>query len=255
MGRLITVDGAVYSAEEIIIHTPAEHSLNGKKYDMEVSIIHYGITVGDIAKQVSLNFLFEKSPGVTNPFLEDLNYFDLPGHMMEKKNIPDMVDINKINVSPEDVGDITSIKPFGFFTYQGSLSFPPCTENTIVYVASKPLKIGSTALQLFQEATRIPDMIDQRGNVIINDWKRETARKTQDVNGRPIFHYEGQDCSPPTTPKPEVGHYEKIRKAMTSYFYVNNSTPSGLPNAYVVSEGEAKGTGIRPKPKNTNNFA
>ena len=81
MGRLITVDGAVYSAEEIIIHTPAEHSLNGKKYDMEVSIIHYGITVGDIAKQASLNFLFEKSPGVTNPFLEDLNYNDLSGHI------------------------------------------------------------------------------------------------------------------------------------------------------------------------------
>ena len=160
-----------------------------------------------------------------------------------------MIYINKINVLPEDVGDITSMEPFSFFTYQGSLSFPPCTENTIVYVASEPLKIGSTALKLFEEATRIPDMMDQRGNIIVNDWRKETARKTQDINGRPIFHYthEGK-CFKPKS-KPKEGHYEKIRKAITSYFYVNNSKPSGLPNAYVVSEYEAKGKGIKPRPR------
>jgi len=96
-GRLITVDGAIYSAEEIVIHTPSEHTINGKTYDMEISILHSGITQGDIAKQATLNFLFEKAPGVENPFLEDLDYFDLPGPLMKEKNIKDMVYINKIN--------------------------------------------------------------------------------------------------------------------------------------------------------------
>ena len=115
------------------------------------------------------------------------------------------------------------------------------------------MKIGSTALQLFQQATRIPDMMDQRGNVIVNDWKRETARKTQKKNGRPVFHYSHKGkCFHPDIPKPDPGHYEKIRKAFTSYFYVNNAVPSGLPNAYVVSENEAKGKGNRPKPTSIN---
>ena len=249
-GRLITVDGAVYSAEEIDIHSPAEHEINGKKYDLEVSILHSGISKGDIANQATLNFLFEKAPGVENPFLEDLDYFDLPGSLHTSKNIKDMVYINKINVRPEDVGDITSLEPFSFFTYQGSLTFPPCTENTIVYVASKPLKIGSTALQLFQEATRIPDLMDNRGNVIISDWHPETARKIQELNGRPVFHHTPTDCGRPKLAKKSQGHYEKIRKAITSYFYVNNSKPSGLPNAYVVSVDEAKGKRGKPKPKN-----
>ena len=133
---------------------------------------------------------------------------------------------------------------------------PPCTENTIVYVASKPLKIGSTALQLFQEATRIPDMMDNRGNVIVSNWNPETSRKIQELNGRPVFHHVPTDCGRPSTgEKPSPGHYEKLRKAFTSYFYVNNATPSGLPNAYVVSEGEAKGTGAGPKPKGATTFA
>ena len=72
-GKLITVDGAVYSAEEIVIHTPSEHTLEGKIYDMEISIIHYGVSQGDIAKQATLNFLFEKTPGSQNKFLEDID--------------------------------------------------------------------------------------------------------------------------------------------------------------------------------------
>jgi carbonic anhydrase len=248
-GRLITVDGSVYSAEEIVIHTPSEHTIDGKKYDMEISILHFGITQGDIAKHATLNFLFEKAPGVENPFLEDLDYFNLPGALRKSVDIKEMVYINKINVAPEDVGDITSLTPFSFFTYQGSLSMPPCTENTIVYVASKPLKIGTTALQLFQEASRIPDMMDNRGNVIVSNWVSESARKIQELNGRPVFHHKPTNCGRPTVEKPNPGHYEKIRKAFTSYFYVSNDSPSGLPNSYVVSEGEAKGEGNRPKPK------
>jgi len=39
-----------------------------------------------------------------------------------------------------------------------------------------------------------------------------------------------------------MGHYEKVQKAFTKYFYVNNLAPSGLPNAFVVSKEEATGT-------------
>merc|ERR1712224_706137 len=194
--------------------------------------------------------------GVENPFLEDLDVFDLPGPMMKRKDIKDMVYINKINVEPSDVGDITSLNPFAFYTWEGSLTFPPCTENTIVYVASKPLRIGSTALQLFQESTRVPDMTDNKGNVIVSDWNPETARHTQELNGRPVFHHVPSEvCGRPMKPTPNAGHFEKVRKAITSYFYVPNKSPSGLPNAVVVSEDEAKGKGPRPHPRGVSNFA
>merc|ERR1712032_1579711 len=72
-------------------------------------------------------------------------------------------------------------------------------ENTITYVSSQVLRIGSTALQLFQESTRVPDMTDHKGNIILSDWRPETARKTQALNGRPVFHHvPSEECQRPT---------------------------------------------------------
>lgn len=259
------MDGAVYYAEEIVFHTPSEHTLEGKKYDMEVQIIHYGQTQGDIAKQIVLSFLFEKTPGAINPFLEDFNYFDLPNPTSTVREIDQNIFIPKIlqtnydyanpidnkNKNIEKDSDFISMNPFSFFTYQGSITFPPCTEDTIMYVASEPLKIGTTALQLFQEALRIPDLMDGKGNVIVSDWIPKSARKTQPLNGRPVWHFDHTKfCAPEPKKREEpVGHYEKVRKAITNYFYVNTNEPSGIPNAYVVSEDEALGKGYGPRPR------
>lgn len=249
-GKIVTMDGAVYYAEEIVFHTPSEHTIKGKKYDMEMQVIHYGQTQGDIAKQIVLSFLFEKTPGKYNQFIEDLNVFDLPNPTNTVKDIDGKIFIpNIFKFSEED--DISAMEPFSFFTYQGSLTMPPCTEDTIMYVASQIIPIGSTALQLFQEALRIPDLMDQRGNVIVSDWVAKTARKTQPLNGRPVFHFDHEKFCPPAPKKTQEvnGHYEKVRKAITNYFYVSNNEPSGLPNSYVVSEDEALGKGFGPKPK------
>jgi carbonic anhydrase len=248
-GKAVTLDGAVYYAEEIVFHTPSEHKINGKQYDMEVQIIHYGQTKGDIAKQLTLSFLFETKAGVYNKFIDDIDFFNLPSQINPK------VDLTKEIYIPKILFEATSqetvqMKPFSFFTYQGSLTFPPCSEDTIVYVASQPLYLGTTAIQLFQESLRIPDMMDSKGNVIVSDWIPASRRDIQEINGRPIFHYDHiKQCGPePFVPVPEEGHYEKIQKITTKYFYINNLIPSGIPGAYLVSEDEAKG--IKPnKPK------
>jgi hypothetical protein len=45
--------------------------------------------------------------------------------------------------------------------------------------------------------------------------------------------------------KPEPkGHYEKIKQEITKYVYVNDDKPTGIPNAFVVSENEAKGNAV-----------
>jgi len=248
-GKAVTLDGAVYYAEEIVFHTPSEHKIDGKQYDMEVQILHYGQTKGDIAKQLTLSFLFETKAGIYNKFIDDIDFFNLPGQL--NKN----VDLNKEIYIPKILYEATSqevvqMKPFSFFTYQGSLTFPPCVEDTIVYVASKPLYIGTTAIQLFTEALRVPDLMAPNGNVIVSDWLPNSRREIQEINGRPIFHYdhEKQCGKDPKVIIPEPGHYEKIQKIATKYFYINNLTPSGIPGAFVVSEDEAKG--VKPgKPK------
>lgn len=242
-GKVVTLDKAVYRAQEIVIHVPAEHMINGKKYDLEVQIVHYGVSKGDIGNQMVLCFLFEKKAGIYNKFLDDLDIFNLPSIMNPEVDIRANLFIPKIFYETDD-DRLPIMQSFSFYTYQGSLTAPPCTQNTIIYVASDPLFIGTTALNLFNEALRVPDMMDRFGNIIVSDFMPESNRSVQPLNGRPVFHYDHTKFCMPQPKLPNVakiGHYEKYNKVLTKYFYVNSKDPSGVPNAYVVSEKEAKG--------------
>lgn len=244
MGSIVTLDGSVYKAQKIVFHLPAEHTIAGKRYDMEMQIVHYGQTKGDIAKQVSLSFFFEKKPGVYNKFIDDIDFFSLPSPVGKReRNIESNLYIPKIFYDSEDE-DIPIMNDFSFYTYDGSLTYPPCTERTIVYVAEEPIPIGSTAISLFEEAMRIPDMMSSKGNVIISDILPVNNRSVQKKNGRNVFYYkkqaevklkvENEIIIPP-------GHYEKIIKKTNTYYYVNNDKPSGMPGALVVDKDEATG--------------
>ena len=233
-GKVVTLDGAVYNAEEIVFHTPAEPTIDGKKFDMEMQVIHYGQTKGDIAKQIVLCFLFVRKPGIYNKFIDDVDFFNLPNPVTKERNIMNSLFIPKVFYS-SDEDDLPVMRPFDFYTYQGSITFPPCTERTIIYVAAKPIQIGSTALQLFQEALRIPDIITQTGDVIVSNHVTDNNRVIQPLNGRPIFFYKSCENIRKKVVVP-TGHYEKVLKQATKYFYVNGQEPSGLPGAFVVSK-------------------
>jgi carbonic anhydrase len=245
-GKIVTLDGAVYNAEEIVFHTPAEHLINGRRYEMEMQVIHYGQTKGDIAKQVVLSFLFEKKPGIYNKFIDDIDFFNLPNPVSKERDLINNLFIPKVFYTADD-DNLPIMRPFSFYTYQGSLTFPPCTERTIHYVAAQPIQLGSTALQLFQEALRVPDMVTQTGDVVVANFIDQNYRKIQPINGRPVFYYDHIKYCGPEPPKKIIkptGHYEKVMKEATKYFYVNGPEPSGLPGAFVVSEKEAKGQNL-----------
>jgi len=242
-GKIITVDGSVYKAEEIVMHTPSEHTLNGKNYDAELQVIHYGQSKGDIAKQIILSFLFENTPGEYNKFFESIDAFNLPNVISKERSLCGDVFIPEVFYSSEEKEEITSLKKFSFFTYQGSLTTPPCTENTIMYVASKPIPLSSTTLRLMQEAIRIPDYQDEKNNLISSDIPPENNRVIKERNGRPVFYFDHEKYCGPDQPKKkeENGHYEKIKVKKNNIFYVNDNRPSGLPEAFVISKDEAFG--------------
>ena len=241
-GRTVTPDGSVYFAEEIVIHTPAEHMIDGKNYDMEIQIIHKGKSVGDIGKQLILSFIFQKEAGVYNKFIDDLDFFNLPNPSSPVVDIINELYIPKILHTSDEKDEVTGMKNFSFYTYQGSLTSPPCSEDTIMYVNSKPIPLGTTALHMIQEALRVPDMMDEKGNVHVSDWIPISNRNIQPLNGRPVFHYNHEKyCGPdkPINKKENLGHFEKIQAVTENYFYVPGKQVSGIPNAFLVSKNEA----------------
>lgn len=242
IGRIITMDGTIYQGQQITFHTPSNHRINGKQYDLEITIVHTGITKGDISKQATLSFLFEATPGAYNLFFDDIDLFSLPNPYMKFSELKESLHISKLlyERGDEKNNNINILRNFSFYTYQGSLPFPPCTEDTIVYVASTPLKLSSTSIALLKEALQKPDLKDKYGKIYKDRKYYTSSRNVQEINGRPIFHWENKCKEDPIKPIQD-GHYEKITEKATQYFFINSSEPSGIPGALVVPEKEAIG--------------
>lgn len=244
-GQAVTLDGVIYKAQEVRFHTPSEHTIKGKSFGLEIEIIHHGQTPGAIQKHLVLSVLYNSYPGVYNKFLDDLDPFNLPNPLNNSKDLVNDLHINKLFYNTDEDGYM-QMKDFDFFTYQGSMTAPPCTENTIRIVVSTPLKLSTTILYLLKEAIKVPDSIDSNGNVVVNNEVATNNRKTQALHGRKVYFYNSPNKTPdvPVKPKTEPkgqGHYEKVQKKYTSYYHVSTDKPSGLPGSFVVPESEATG--------------
>lgn len=198
LGKIVLPDGSVYHGEEIIFHTPAEHMINGKKYDMEIQVVHYGVSKGDIAKQVVLSFLFYVKPGVFNEFLDKIDVYNLPNEIDQFKDLSVILNIPTIFYSSahKDIyydNEQIPMKDFSFYQYQGSLTSPPCTERTTVIVAAEPLPISNTFVELFREALRKPEYFGIDGKLYnAEDAPKLNNRNVQPLNGRKIEFYQSQ---------------------------------------------------------------
>jgi carbonic anhydrase len=246
MGKIVTLDGAVYKAQDIIFHTPSEHTIGGEQMDMEMQIVHHGVTKGDIAKTVILSFLFKSKPGIYNRFIDTLDFFNLPNPKEAAIDLDKNFFIPNVLVS-SDEDEIPMMKPFSFYTYSGSWTQPPCIERTTHYVASDPIDLSSSVIALFKEALKGPDYMNDKGQMIVSeDGEVSSNRNVQPLNNRNVYLYDHikNNCPEFKTKRHHIvkkGHYEKRQIDTTQYVYVTGDKPTGIPNSFVVSADEAKG--------------
>jgi len=258
MGKIVALDGSVYVAEEILFHTPSEHKINGEQFDIEMQVIHYGRTKGDIANQIVLSILFKNSPGHYNKFLDKIDFFNLPNPLEPAIELQHDFFIPSVFLDT-DAEDILAMEPFTFFNYEGSLTSPPCTERTTYYVTADPIPLSNTVIQLFKEALSKPDAIekDAEGNikgVNVDSDSIENNRDVQEINERTVYLFDHilNGCityQPPKRNIKKAGHYEKVTKTADEFIFVNGNKPTGIPGSFVVSEKEAHGKAVKELPK------
>lgn len=229
LGKIVTLDGSVYIGEEIVFHTPAEHKINGKVFDMEMQVIYYGRSKGDIAKQVVLSFLFEKRPGAYNKFLDDIDFFSLPNDANPERDIIHDLFIPKVFHASNDDSTDMIFRPFSFYTYQGSLSMPPCSEGTIHYVVADPIPLASVPIQLFQEALRANNNNEDSEPI-------ENNRKTQPLNGRSVFHFDKKKYSFSDLQGKSADNRRTVKNRVEDFINLEGGQLSGLPGAFNMQD-------------------
>jgi carbonic anhydrase len=150
-GSSIEVDGTRYELVQFHFHRPSEEKIRGKSHAMVAHLVHKSAD-GKLAVVAVL-----LDSGGLNPLIDSI-WKHLPKEK-EKETVVPSVLIDAETLLPEHRG---------YYTFQGSLTTPPCSEGVTWLVLKTPVKIAARDIAAFG---RIYPM---------------NARPTQPANGRAI---------------------------------------------------------------------
>ncbi len=154
-GDSINYKNETYYLKQIHFHEPSEHKINGLIYPLEMHLVHMNasgnITVlgllGEEGEESQLFEFFESFLPLENGTIKDIHQkVDLSSLLLEDKH---------------------------YYSYTGSLTTPPCSENVNWIVFKEPIILS------------VEEVIKLRDNMPLNNYRNE-----QPINDRTVtYHY------------------------------------------------------------------
>ena len=130
-GSTLSRGGKIYDLIRLDLHAPSEHLVDGKQYPMEIQFVHKCTESDDLA--IVSVFLLQGRPN--DAFSELSKKF--PRHTEKKGELA--------NFSPSDL-----LPPrLGYWTYEGSITTPPCTENVTWLIIEEPTMVDARDIDNF----------------------------------------------------------------------------------------------------------
>jgi carbonic anhydrase len=134
-GSFLKIPSRDLSAElkQFHFHSPSEHTIAGKSYDMELHFVHFDengalLVVGVLIQE-----------GKEHPVLNQLWSF-MPQNPGETSQ--EAVSIEETNLLPDTRE---------YFSYSGSLTTPPCSEGVKWIVIKTPIEASARQIAIFKE--------------------------------------------------------------------------------------------------------
>lgn len=154
-GSIITIGNKKYELVQFHFHTPSEHKIRGKSYDMEAHLVHKG-EHGELAV---VGVLIEE--GKENAFINTI-WRNFPNDVGKTHTMSDI----KICASQLLPKNTTS-----YFTYTGSLTTPPCTEGVNWFILKEPIQASHYEVNKFVSLFKIDARPVQplRGRVVMEN--------------------------------------------------------------------------------------
>ena len=149
-GSSIEVGGTRYSLVQFHFHAPSEEKINGQSHAMVAHLVHKD-AAGKLAVVAVL-----LDPGAANAAADTL-WANLPAE--KQKEIAAAATVDAATLLPADKG---------YYTFQGSLTTPPCSEDVRWFVLKTPVTIAEWEIADFGKRFSM------------------NARPTQPLNGRTI---------------------------------------------------------------------
>ncbi|UKM63744.1 carbonic anhydrase family protein [Flavobacteriaceae bacterium GSB9] len=151
-GDSINYKNKTYFLKQIHFHEPSEHKINGITYPIEMHLVH----VNKVGVITVLGILGEE--GDESQLFEFFESF-LPLENGAEKEIHQNIDLSEL-----------FSKDKHFYSYSGSLTTPPCSENVNWIVFKEPIVLS------------VEEVMKLKNNMPINNYRNE-----QSLNGRVVI--------------------------------------------------------------------
>ncbi|XP_010510674.1 PREDICTED: alpha carbonic anhydrase 2-like [Camelina sativa] len=150
------INGTEYKLLQLHWHSPSEHTINGRRFALELHLVHENIN-GSLAVVTVLYKI-----GRPDSFLESLEkkLSVITDQNEAEKNV-EMIDPRNIQIGSRK-----------FYRYLGSLTTPPCTQNVIWTVVKKVRTVTKSQVKLLR--------------VAVHDNYDTNARPVQPINKRVV---------------------------------------------------------------------
>ena len=142
----------IYDLKQIHFHEPSEHTINGVRFPVEMHLVHM-----DSKNEFTVISILGEQ-GVETEYSEFLNLF-LPLKEGETKEIHESFDLTDL------FQDNTA-----YYSYKGSLTTPPCTEQVNWIILKESITISKEAV-----------------NFLKNNMPLDNYRNEQALNGRKVY--------------------------------------------------------------------
>ena len=131
-GSSIRVGDTRYELQQVHFHRASENKINGKGFAMEAHLVHADAAGHLAVVAVLLN------PGAENALVREL-WKDIPKEK-EKETLVPGVQVNASDLLPPGRG---------YYTFDGSLTTPPCSETATWFVLKDTLPVSADEIAQF----------------------------------------------------------------------------------------------------------
>ncbi len=149
-GSFLKIGNSQYQLLQFHFHTPSEHLIKGKAYEMEVHFVH----VNDKGQLAVVVGIFMK-PGENNPLVKKIWAY-LPKEVNKEEERANIA-INVKDLLPKDTA---------YYNYPGSLTIPPCSEGINWFVMKTPIEVSKDQISVFRNQIKLnarpPQPINKR---------------------------------------------------------------------------------------------
>ncbi|EXC22913.1 hypothetical protein L484_007522 [Morus notabilis] len=137
----IDMNGTQYLLQQLHWHSPSEHTINGRRFDLELHMVHQSRT-GQLVV-IGINYRISSSDFFLSSMETHLQDIANMSYNSQPQKLVGIVDLRQLN-----------IRSRRYYRYIGSLTVPPCTQSVVWIVLQQTRPVAREQVRLLRMAVR-----------------------------------------------------------------------------------------------------